>query len=169
MPILASVLNVTWATPFTLHFFDNRTLTIRNHMYPIDDLLCFVNGWYSFPDRSEVVRNYTYLEEFSDGWCNHLSTVPGYDKLSLEDVNAEFVKVDEFLRSLVNNGKGEGYVPKSVVDGLHLVAAGQCLTRGRQGGALCNIADCAAQFCFATPQSTELLYTVRGECQNVTQ
>ena len=70
-----------------------------------------MNGWYSFPDRSEVVRNYTYLEEFSDGWCNHLSTVPGYEKLSLEDVNAEFVKVDEFLRSLVNNGRAKGMCP----------------------------------------------------------
>ena len=128
-----------------------------------------MNGWYSFPDRSEVVRNYTYLEEISDGWCNHLNTVPGYDKLSFEDVHAEYVKLDEFLRNLVNNGKGEGYVPKSVLDGLHLVAAGHCALRGRQGGALCNIADCAAQFCFATPQSTELLYTVRGECQNITR
>ena len=31
-----AVLNVSWATPFTLHLYDNRSLTIRMHAYPLD-------------------------------------------------------------------------------------------------------------------------------------
>lgn len=42
-----AVLNVSWATPFTLHLYDNRSLTIRMRAYPLDAgffskyMLCF--------------------------------------------------------------------------------------------------------------------------------
>lgn len=67
----------------------------------------------------------------------------------------------------MKHGASSGHVPKSVVDGMYLHAAVKCLLRGPKGGAVCDIADCAAQGCFAE-SSNELLYTVRGECESVT-
>eukprot|EP00438_Fugacium_kawagutii_P019563 Skav218429 [mRNA] locus=scaffold420:236554:238607:- [translate_table: standard] len=164
-----AVLNVSWATPFTLQLYDGRSVTIRQHNYPLDDLYCFVNGWYSFPDRAKVVQNYTYLEELSDSWCKHLSTiVPGFDDISFSEFRNESVNDEQFLEDLQKDGATFGRVPKSVVDGMYLHAAAKCRMRGPKGGAVCDIADCAAQGCFTNPQSTELLYTVRGECQSVT-
>jgi len=161
-----AVLNVSWATPFTLHLYDNRSLTIRMRAYPLVDLYCFVNGWYNLPNRAEVVNNFTYLEELSDKWCEHLSrTVPGYYNISFQNLVDESDRDEDFLENLMN-GSGAGYVPKSVVDGMYVHAAAKCVMRGGQRGAICDIADCAAQGCFA-PHSSELHYTVRGECQNV--
>lgn len=132
-------------------------------------MYCFVNGWYSFPDRAKVVQNYTYLEELSESWCQHLSTfVPGFADISLSQFIDES-RIDElFLEDLQKDGATFGHVPKSVVDGMLWHAAAKCRMRGPKGGAVCDIADCAAQGCFASPQSTELLYTVRGECKSVT-
>lgn len=31
--------------PVTLKFFDNRSLTIRDHIFPLDDVYCYVNNW----------------------------------------------------------------------------------------------------------------------------
>ena len=129
-------------------------------------MYCFVNGWYNLPNRAEVVNNFTYLEELSDRWCDHLShTVPGYYNISFLNLMDESVRDEKFLENLMT-GSDAGYVPKSVVDGMYFHAAAKCVMRGGQRGAVCDIADCAAQGCFA-PQSSELQYTVRGECQNV--
>lgn len=163
-----AVLTPTWATPFTLQLFDGRTVAIRNRNYPLDDLYCYVNGWYSFKNRAQVVNNFTYLEEISDTWCTHLANiVPGFSSISLKDFAKESNGDEEFLENLMKHGASSGHVPKSVVDGMYLHAAVKCLLRGPKGGAVCDIADCAAQGCFAE-SSNELLYTVRGECESVT-
>ena len=50
----------------------------QHESYSQDDLYCYVNGWYSFKNRAQVVNNFTYLEEISDTWCTHLANiVPG--------------------------------------------------------------------------------------------
>ena len=50
-----------------------------------DDLYCFVNGWYSFANRAEVVNNYTYLEHLSDSECDRLAKiVPGYANITFD-------------------------------------------------------------------------------------
>ena len=92
---------------------------------------------------------------------------PGFSSISLKDLTDESISAEEFLENLMKHGASSGHVPKSVVDGMYLHAAVKCLMRGRQGGALCDIADCAAQGCFAE-SSNDLLYTVRGECESVT-
>eukprot|EP00438_Fugacium_kawagutii_P004619 Skav229010 [mRNA] locus=scaffold127:423241:430190:- [translate_table: standard] len=167
----ASYLNVSWATPVALHLPDNRTLVIRDHHYPLDDLYCYVNGWYNLPNRAEVLTNFSYLEELSDTWCDHLAKiVPGYYNLSMADLKAESLSDEAVLENLMNSGTGAGYVPQSVIDGMYLHAAAKCVMRGRGNrGAVCDLALCAGRGCFATPTSSELLYTQRGECEKVTK
>ena len=61
---------------YTLTLSDGRSLSIRDHQYPLDDLYCWVNGWYSLP-RASVIQNYSYLEEVSDRSCKNLEQIPG--------------------------------------------------------------------------------------------
>ena len=61
---------------YTLTLSDGRSLSIRDHEYPLDDLYCWVNGWYSLP-RASVIQNYSYLEEVSDRSCKNLEQIPG--------------------------------------------------------------------------------------------
>ena len=119
-----------WATPFALRLPDNRTLIIRDHLYPLDDLYCYVNGWYSLP-RHEVVNNFSYLEEVSNRWCDHLAEiVPGYYNITLTEFIKESKADEAFLENLMKNGADTGYVPQSVIDGMYLHAATKCVMRG---------------------------------------
>ena len=126
----AQHINGSNATPFALRLPDNRTLIIRDHIYPLDDLYCYVNGWYSLP-RHEVVNNFSYLEEVSNRWCDHLAEiVPGYYKISMVDFINESTADKAFLVNLMENGTDTGYVPQSVIDGMYLYAATKCVMRG---------------------------------------
>lgn len=156
------------ATPFAIRFPDNRTLIIRDHSYPLDDTYCFVNGWYDLP-RAELVSNFSYLEEVSDRYCDHLSkTVPGYWNISMADLFKESKADEAFLYDIQKNGADVGYATPSFVDGMILHAAAKCVLRGGHRGAVCDIANCAARACFhASPG--ELLYTARGECEKLTK
>ena len=157
-------LNADFATPFTLKLFDNRSLVIRDHVYPLDDLYCFVNGWYNLPSRGEVINNFTYLEELSDKHCNYLEkVVPGYFKLSFDDLTNESTVDETDLEDLMKQGGNEGYVPEWVVNGMLLHAAVKCVFRGGNRGAVCDSANCAQRACMGTDDV--LKYTVRGECQ----
>ena len=130
----ATWLNVTWATPFAFRFPDNRTLIIRDHVYPLDDVYCFLNGWYKYTTegRTELLNNWTYLEEVSDAWCHHLEkTMPGYYNISMVDLLKESKDDENFLEALMKNGSDSGYVPQSVVDGMYLHAASKCVMRGQ--------------------------------------
>ncbi len=118
-------------TPFALRLPDNRTFIIRDRTYPLDDLYCYVNGWYSLP-RHEVVNNFSYLEEVSNRWCDHLAAiVPGYYNISLTEFFKESKADEAFLENLMKNGADTGYVPQSVIDGMYLHAATKCVMRGR--------------------------------------
>ncbi|CAK9076507.1 unnamed protein product [Durusdinium trenchii] len=157
-------LNEPQATPYTLKLFDDRSLTIRDHFYPLDDLYCFVNGWYSL-DRAATVQNFTYLEEVSEESCKHLAEiVPGYHNLSMQDMFTEATSDQTFLWNLEQ--LGGGLVTEEVVNGMYLHAAAKCLLGGGHG-ALCDIANCASRGCLAEGKS-ELLYTARGECSRLT-
>ena len=93
-------LNGPLATPFALRFPDNRTLIIRDHSYPLDDAYCFVNGWYDLP-RAELVNNFSYLEEVSDRYCDHLAkTFPGYWNTTMADLFKESDSDAAFLRDI---------------------------------------------------------------------
>ena len=161
---LYSAYNVSGGTPFALRLPDNRTLIIRDHTYPLDDLYCYVNGWYSLP-RHEIVNNFSYLEEVSNRFCDHLAEiVPGYHNISLMEFHNESDGDEKVLENLMKNGADTGYVPQSVIDGMYLHAATKCVMRGHNRGAVCDLANCAARGCLSSPSSSQLLYTARGEC-----
>eukprot|EP00913_Durusdinium_trenchii_P023752 g22307.t1 len=115
-------LNGPQATPYTLTLFDNRTLTIRDHSFPLDDLYCFVNGWYSL-DRAAI-------EE----------TVPGYFNISFNDFARESDADELLLETLAR--EGGGFISEDVVKGMRLHAATKCLFRGGGRGAVCDLANC---------------------------
>lgn len=161
-------MNAPQATPFALRFPDNRTLIIRDHFYPLDDAYCFLNGWYNLP-RAELVNNFSYLEEMSDRYCDHLSkTFPGYWNISMADLLKESTSDEAFLADIQKNGADVGYATPSFVDGMYLHAAAKCLLRGGHRGAVCDLANCASRACFGASPS-ELLYTARGECEKLTK
>jgi len=164
-------MNGPQATPFTLRFPDNRTLIIRDHTYPLDDTYCFLNGWYDFPRaaRAELVSNFSYLEEVSDRYCDHLAkTFPGYWNITMADLWTESTSDEAFLHDIQKNGADIGYATPSFVDGMYLHAAAKCVMRGGHRGAVCDIANCAARACFGASPG-ELLYTARGECEKLTK
>lgn len=166
-PMYAQILNSSWSTPFTLRLFDGRTLVIRDHFYPLDDLYCYVNNWYDLP-RAEVVQNFTFLEEVSNQWCKHLETlVPNYFRLSWDDLKNESLVDEAFLENLEKDGATSGEVPEWVVNGMYLHAAAKCVLRGNNQGALCDIANCAERACWGHADRKTLQYTVRGECKKV--
>ncbi|CAK9023134.1 unnamed protein product [Durusdinium trenchii] len=151
------------ATPYTLKLFDDRSLTIRDHFYPLDDLYCFVNGWYSL-DRAATVQNFTYLEEVSEESCKHLAKiVPGYQNITLNDFDKESRSDEALLEALAR--EGGGFVSEEVVNGMRLHAATKCLLRGGDRGAVCDLASCAERGCLGP--NNEVLYTARGECESV--
>ncbi|CAK9063632.1 Uncharacterized protein SCF082_LOCUS32917 [Durusdinium trenchii] len=156
-------LNGPQATPYTLTLFDNRTLTIRDHSFPLDDLYCFVNGWYSL-DRAAIVGNFSYLEEASEKACKHLEeTVPGYFNISFNDFARESDADELLLETLAR--EGGGFISEDVVKGMRLHAATKCLFRGGGRGAVCDLANCAERGRLGP--NNEVLYTVRGECESV--
>ena len=114
-----------------LDFLTIATLIIRDHTYPLDDLYCYVNGWYSLP-RHEIVNNFSYLEEVSNRFCDHLAEiVPGYHNISLTEFVKESNGDEKVLENLMKKGADTGYVPQSVIDGMYLHAATKCVMRGR--------------------------------------
>ena len=118
------------ATPVTLTLADNRTLTTRDHVYPLDDLYCFVNGWYSIPGDRHALMNFSYLEEVSDKFCDKLEkTMPEYHKLSANSLKNEAVP-DENMLEMAVNSSGQWHVPESVVRGMKVHAAVKCVMRG---------------------------------------
>ena len=123
-------MNGPLATPFALRFPDNRTLIIRDHSYPLDDAYCFVNGWYDLP-RAELVNNFSYLEEVSDRYCDHLAkTFPGYWNTTMADLFKEGESDEAFLLDIQKNGADVGYATPSFVDGMYLHAVAKCVMRG---------------------------------------
>eukprot|EP00438_Fugacium_kawagutii_P028868 Skav225490 [mRNA] locus=scaffold1360:22538:30923:- [translate_table: standard] len=123
------VSNAPNAVPVTLKFPDQSTLTLRDHFYPLDDVYCFVNGWYSFPDRGALLYNFSYLEEVSDRECNKLKQeLPEYHSLSAQDLMAESVLDEEVLQAAMG---GLGHVPELTVRGMRIHAAAKCLMRGQ--------------------------------------
>ena len=122
--------NDSLATPFTLKLPDNRTLVTRDHVYPLDDLYCFVNGWYSITDRSQAAKNYSYMEEVSEKACEGLEgRVPGYFELSAIDLARETFQDVQFLKDIMAHGS-EGNVTQEVIDRMYLHTAFKCLLRG---------------------------------------
>lgn len=155
--------------PYTLKLPDQRTLTIRDHNYPLDDLYCFANGWYSNSDsqREEFFKNFSYLEEVSEKSCNELQKkVPGFNKLSMKDMAEESDYDNHFLLDLAKKGGGD--VSQKVVDGMYVHAAVKCLLRGGGQGAVCDIANCASRGQVPSACGT-LLYSARGEISKVTK
>eukprot|EP00438_Fugacium_kawagutii_P021978 Skav217006 [mRNA] locus=scaffold1803:143356:144484:+ [translate_table: standard] len=116
------------AVPETLQLPDKRKLTLRDHTYPLDDLYCFVNGWYSFPDRSALL-NFSYLEEVSDRECNKLKEeLPEYHSLTAKDMWDESMLDETILQAEMG---GLRQVPEVAVRGMRVHAAVKCLMRGQ--------------------------------------
>mmetsp|Transcript_30640 Transcript_30640/g.49298 ORF Transcript_30640/g.49298 Transcript_30640/m.49298 type:complete len:297 (-) Transcript_30640:105-995(-) len=165
---LADRMNSDKASAVTLTFSDGRTLRTRDHHYPLDDVYCFVNGWYTAPDHPErqALMNFSYLEEVSDKACSHLEKIlPEYHSLSASKLSVEST-IDEAALEIAEATSGRLQIPDSVVRGLMVHAAVKCVMRGGGRGAVCDIANCAARACL--DDANHVLYTQRGECKKVT-
>lgn len=60
-------------------------------------------GWYDLPweTRFAVVKNLTFLEEFSEETCEKLSkTIPNYLNIAMFDLRNETAVIDAFLVNL---------------------------------------------------------------------
>lgn len=102
-PIYSEILNRSWSTPVTLNFFDGRTVVIRDHYFPADDLYCIAMGWYDLPwaTRFAVVKNLTFLEELSEETCEQLSkSIPDYFNISMQDMINETYVSETFMINL---------------------------------------------------------------------
>ncbi|CAE7447040.1 unnamed protein product [Symbiodinium sp. CCMP2456] len=131
-------------TSTTLRLPDGRSLAIRDKHYPLDDVYCWVNGWYDL-DREAAVNNYTYLSEVSAAACRSLEqAVPNYRGISMQMM---FDENDHDSAQLAKMMASEvGNVSQAIVDGMRLHAAAKCLMSGGRGG-LCDIANCAMRGC----------------------
>ncbi|CAL1166151.1 unnamed protein product, partial [Cladocopium goreaui] len=165
---LADRMNRDTASPVTLTFSDGRTLRTRDHGYPLDDVYCFVNGWYKPPDHPDrrALMNFSYLEEVSDKACSHLEKIlPEYHSLSASSLSDEST-IDEATIDVAVATSGLLHVPDIVVRGMMVHAAVKCVMRGGGRGAVCDIANCAARACL--DDANHVLYTQRGECKKMT-
>ncbi|CAE7198444.1 unnamed protein product [Symbiodinium natans] len=54
--------------PKTFRLPGGQMVTIRDHFYPLDDVYCFVNGWYNL-NRDQALHNHSYLLEVSRQSC----------------------------------------------------------------------------------------------------
>lgn len=129
---LADKMNRDTASPVTLTFSDGRTLRTRDHGYPLDDVYCFVNGWYKSPDHPDrrALMNFSYLEEVSDKACSHLEKIlPEYHSLSASNLSHEST-IDEATLAVAVATSGLVHVPDMVVRGMIVHAAVKCVMRG---------------------------------------
>ena len=146
--------------PVTVQFFDNRSLTIRDHSYPLDDIYCYVNDWFAKDDIARLLTNFSYLEEASRAFCRNLEPlVPKFHQVSMAKLLEEAQHDEEFLEKIMK--QGGGMITEEVVNGMLLHAAAKCKMAG--DGAICDIANCALRGCI---QGESLGYTVLGDCPN---
>lgn len=135
----AEILNVKNATPFTFKLPDETTLTVRDHVYPLDDLYCYANGWYNPPiPRESLVNNFTLLEEVSGRSCEELSkTVPGFESLAWKSMEQES-EVDRVqLEDMMKTGDSAA-VSDKLVKNMLVHSAVKCLLRGEKGIFFCR-------------------------------
>mmetsp|Transcript_133119 Transcript_133119/g.188065 ORF Transcript_133119/g.188065 Transcript_133119/m.188065 type:complete len:282 (+) Transcript_133119:64-909(+) len=148
----------------TLRLPDGRSLAIRDPHYPLDDLYCWVNGWYDL-DREAAVNNYTYLSEVSAAACRSLEqAVPNYSGISMQMMYDESDDDGAELKKMVFSKNPVNDVSQALVDGMRLHAAAKCLMGGGHGG-LCDIANCAMRGCRLN--SDTLGYHALGNCPPV--
>ena len=146
--------------PVTVQFFDNRSLTIRDHSYPLDDIYCYVNHWFAKDDIAKLLTNFSYLEEASHAFCrNQEGLVPRFHQISMADMSEEARHDEAFLDKIMKQGGGT--ITDEVVNGMLLHAAAKCKMAG--DGAICDIANCALRGCL---RGDSVGYTVLGDCPN---
>ncbi|CAJ1394417.1 unnamed protein product [Effrenium voratum] len=148
------------ATPFTFRLPDGRAVTTRDHVYPLDDVYCLVNGWYDL-DAEQLLHNFSFLEEASDRACAELEQLlPSFHSISMLDLTVESFADEKALQELMANDSNSAEVTEAIVHGMRVHAAAKCLLRGpaRQPGAvqqskdksggkgaLCDVSNCASR------------------------
>ncbi|CAE6970847.1 unnamed protein product [Symbiodinium natans] len=136
-------------------------ITIRDHIYPFDDLYCYAMGWYGL-DRYQAVHNITYAEEVSKQSCGSLEK--SYQNISMKEMMDRADSDAAELAWKVWSASPLPEVSQSLIDGMRLHAAAKCaLSNGH--GAICDVANCAERGCLL-PEGT-VGYTLRGECASV--
>ncbi|CAJ1405553.1 unnamed protein product [Effrenium voratum] len=116
-------LNLPIDVPKTLLFADGSRVTIRDHAYPLDDVYCYVNGWYDLP-RQKLISDFDYVVHISEEFCKGL--LPSYPNLTfanyLEETQVDSVAL---LEDVWHKGPTV-YVNQSVVEGMRQHAAAKC-------------------------------------------
>mmetsp|Transcript_104706 Transcript_104706/g.249314 ORF Transcript_104706/g.249314 Transcript_104706/m.249314 type:complete len:265 (+) Transcript_104706:47-841(+) len=143
---------------------DGSSLRTRDRQFPMDDLYCFVNGWYQLP-REQAANNYSFLEQVSREYCAHMAKkVPGFHERSMADWVRQLAEDEAWLEAAMKSGQEEVQLPKNIVAGIEAHGATKCLLEGEQGGALCDIAHCAAR---GAVVDGLVLYSSQGEVPEV--
>ena len=156
------------ATPKTLRFPDGSLLTVRDYVYPMVDIYCYLNGYFDM-DRKKLVHDYDYVEKVSEAQCANVEWQNS--DLSMQGMNSQYLHETEILALLMAE-KGISDVNQSLVDSLQAHFVMKCLL-GRGLGAICDIPECAWRGCITrvsrtdgTKDATETIvkYTDLNEC-----
>ncbi|OLP89308.1 hypothetical protein AK812_SmicGene29241 [Symbiodinium microadriaticum] len=105
---------------------DGSSLAIRDSVYPLDDIYCWVNGWYyaSYETRKALVNNFTYLEEVSEPFCRSLEeSVPNYHRISIDDATDETAHDMKALEQMWAAPGAVAQINQTVVEGMKVHAA----------------------------------------------
>ncbi|CAL1172038.1 unnamed protein product [Cladocopium goreaui] len=156
------------ATPKTLRFPNGSLLTLRDYVYPMVGIYCYLNGYYDM-DRKKLVNDYEYVEKISEAQC--ASVEWQNSDLSMQGMFVQYLHESEIF-ALPMAEKGISDVNQSLVDSLEAHFVVKCLL-GRSHEAICDIPECAWRGCVThvsridgTKDATETIvkYTSLNEC-----
>ena len=158
---MKNILDNPQATPFTYILPDGQQLVSRDHKSPWDDVYCLVNGLYDLPHR--LASNFSFLEQVSEQVCQDVEKMfPNYHTFTAHNLNKSVPAMDLMVKQMMTVSSGIAHVDSSVIFEARRYLAVKCLMRGEGGGAVCDIAFCAARGCLRP--DGHMLYSARHEC-----
>mmetsp|Transcript_73678 Transcript_73678/g.116681 ORF Transcript_73678/g.116681 Transcript_73678/m.116681 type:complete len:304 (+) Transcript_73678:63-974(+) len=123
--------------------FEGGNFTTLDHIHPLDDALCAVNGFWDYP-VDPVLHDFEYLTNVSRQYCKRLEAeVPHFHNLTMRQFLDEEMDDDRSFDALVNSGNQSSGVIPSLRSNMFLHEAVKCLL----GGVECDIANCVRRAC----------------------
>jgi len=130
------------STPVMIRF-EGDNFTTLDHIHPLDDALCAVNGFWDYP-VDPVLHDFEYLTNVSRQYCKRLEAeVPHFHNLTMRQFLDEEMDDDRSFDALVNSGYQSSGVIPSLKSNMLLHEAVKCLL----GGVECDIANCVRRAC----------------------